>query len=64
MGHIAHLKNQFTSMKTFKQSYDYIYRDIGPVVLIKKIFKFCECVFALLLLFPHGNKHGPAFKQT
>ena len=26
MGHIAHLKNQFKSMKTFKQSYDYIIR--------------------------------------
>ena len=25
MGHIAHLSNQFKSMNTFEQSYDYMY---------------------------------------
>ena len=38
MGHIAPLRNQFTSMKTFKQSYDYIYHEIGREFLKQKIF--------------------------
>ena len=51
MGHIAHLRNQLTSMKTFKQSCDYIYHEIGPVVL-KKVFKFCQCILAFLNYLP------------
>ena len=37
MGHIAHLRNQFKSMNTFEQSYDYIYYKTGPVVQEEKI---------------------------
>ena len=48
MGQIAHLRNQFTSMKTFKQSYNYIYHKIGSVVF-KKIFKFSQYIFAISL---------------
>ena len=49
MGHIAHLRNQFKSMNTIEQSYDYIYYKIGPGVQ-GEIFKFRECPFAILLL--------------
>ena len=42
MGRIAHLRNQFKSMNTFKQSYDYlyihVYHKIGPVVQEENIF--------------------------
>ena len=40
MGHIAHLRNQFKSMVTFEQSYNYIFYKTGPVVEEEKIFKF------------------------
>ena len=39
MGNNAQLRNQFKSMKTFKQSFDYIYDKIGPVILEEKILK-------------------------
>ena len=59
MDHIAHLKNQFKSMNTFEQSFDYmytcIYHKIGPEILEEKILKFCECIFAILLLSPFGK---------
>ena len=29
----------------------------------KKILKFCKCIFALLLLSPLGNKHGPSLNK-
>ena len=32
MGHIAHLRNQFKSMNSSEQSYDYLYYKSGPVV--------------------------------
>ena len=35
MGHTTHLRNQFKSMNTFEQSYDYIYHKIGPAILEK-----------------------------
>ena len=38
MGHIAHLRNQFKSMNTFKRSYDYIYYKNGQVVQEEKDF--------------------------
>ena len=57
MDYIAHLRNQ-----TFKQSHDFIYHEIGLVV--KKILKFCQCIFPLSLLSPLGNKHSPSFEQT
>ena len=49
MDHIAHMKNQFKSLNTFEQSYDYlsiyIYHKIGPEVqekifIIKKMGEF------------------------
>ena len=49
MGHIAHLRNQFKSMVTFEQSYNYIFYKTGPVVEEEKIFKFWEYIFAILL---------------
>ena len=52
MGHIANLRNQLKSMNTFEQSYDYIYYEIGPVVLEDKIFNFRECTSAIFLIFP------------
>ena len=55
MGHIAHLRNQFKSMNTFEQSYDYIYNEIGPVVQEQKIFKFRKCIFAIS---PFGKFRG------
>ena len=46
MGHIAHLRNQFKSINTFEQSYDYmyIYHEISPVILDEKILnlKFAQ----------------------
>ena len=50
MGHMAHLRNQFKSMNTNEQSYDYIYYKIGPVVREEKIFKFHECTFSISLI--------------
>ena len=50
MGQIANLRNQFKSMNTFARSYDYTYYKTGPVVQEKKIFKFREYTFAILLL--------------
>ena len=35
----AHLRNPFKSIKTLKQSYDYIYDKIGRVILEEKILK-------------------------
>ena len=37
--------------------------EIGPVVL-KKIFKVCQCIFAISLLSPLGKGRGPSFEQT
>ena len=58
MSHIAHLWNQFESMKTFEWNYDYIYYKIGPVVQAEEIFKFCECTFAILLVSPNIKRCG------
>ena len=55
---MAHLRNQFKSMNTFEQSYDYIYYKIGTVVQEEKIFKFCECTFAILLVSPNFKRCG------
>ena len=52
MGHIAHLRNQFKTMKRLERSYDYIYNKISPVVQEEKTFKFRECTFAICLLSP------------
>ena len=49
IGHIAHLRNQFKSMNTLEQSYDYIYYKTDPVVQEEKIFKLFQCIFAILL---------------
>ena len=57
MGHIVHLRNQFKSMSTFEQSYDYIYYKIGPVVQ-EEILKFRERTFAILLLSPNVKRWG------
>ena len=38
--------------------------EIGPLVLEKKIFKFCQCIFAIALLSPLGKGWGPLFEQT
>ena len=64
MVHIAHLKNQFKSMSTFEQSYDYIYHKIGPVVQEEEIFKFHECILAILLLIPLLKGLAFPFEQT
>ena len=37
--------------------------EIGSVVLEKKIFKFCQCIFAISLLSPLGKGQGPSFEQ-
>ena len=59
MSHIAHLRNlEFKSMNTFEQSSDYWYHKIGQVVLEEKIFKFCRCIFAILLS-PFGKGDCP-----
>ena len=38
--------------------------EIGPVVLEKKILKFCHCIFAISLLYPLGKECGPSLRQT
>ena len=38
--------------------------EIGQVVLEKKIFKFLQCIFAILSLSPIGKGWGPSFEQT
>ena len=38
--------------------------EIGPVVLKKKIFKVCQCIFAISLLSHLGKGWGPSFEQT
>ena len=38
--------------------------EIGSVVLEKKIFKFCQCIFAISQLSPLGKGRGPSFEQT
>ena len=38
--------------------------EIGSVVLEKKIFEFCQCIFTISLLPPLGEGWGPSFKQT
>ena len=37
---------------------------ISPVVLEKKIFEICLCIFAIALLSPIGKLWGPSFEQT
>ena len=37
--------------------------EIGSVVLEKKIFIFCQCIFAKLLLFPLGKLRGHSFEK-
>ena len=37
--------------------------ELGPVVL-KKILKVHQCIFAISLLSPLGKGHGPSFEQT
>ena len=93
IGHITHLKNQFQSINTFWQSYDYtimlIEREflriewslfdktltpLHPTMLCQvwnwptgsgEFFKkFCQCIFVVSWLTPHGNGLGPSFKQT
>ena len=38
--------------------------EIGPVVLEKKILKFRQGIFTILLLSPLGKVHDPSFEQT
>ena len=54
MGHIAHPRNQSKLMNTFETSYDFLYAyyRISPVVQEEEVFKFRECIFAILLLSP------------
>ena len=33
------------------------------LVVLEKIFKFRQCIFAILLLFPLGKGDGPSFEQ-
>jgi hypothetical protein len=37
--------------------------EIGLLVLEKKIFKSFQCIFALLLLSPLGQKRSPSFEN-
>ena len=37
--------------------------EIGPVVLMKKIFKFWQCNFAISLLSPLGKGRSPSFEE-
>ena len=37
---------------------------IGPEVLAKKIFKICQCIFAISCLSPLGKGCGPSLEQT
>ena len=36
--------------------------EIGQVVLEKMIFKFCQCIVAIVLSFPLWKGHGPSFE--
>ena len=38
--------------------------EIGPLVLEKKILKFCQCISAISLLCPLGKMPGISFEQT
>ena len=38
--------------------------EIGPLVLKKKILKFCQCISAISLLCPLGKMPGLSFEQT
>ena len=38
--------------------------EIGFVVLVKKIIKHHQCIFAILILSPLGKGHPPSFEQT
>ena len=38
--------------------------EIGPVVLEKKIFKSCQCIFTISLLSPLWEGRGPSFEHT
>jgi hypothetical protein len=37
--------------------------EIGLLVLEKKIFKYFQCIFTLLLLSPLEQGHSPSFEQ-
>ena len=37
--------------------------EIGPVVLEKKIFEFCQCIFNISLLSSLEKGRGPSFDQ-
>ena len=37
--------------------------EIGPVVLEKKIYKFRQCIFTILLLYPLMKRGGPSFES-
>ena len=37
--------------------------EIGPVVLKMRIYKFCQCIFAILYLSPLGKELNPSFYQ-
>ena len=58
MDHIAHLKNQFKSMKTYERSNDYEYYKFGQVVQKEKTFKFRECTCAIWLFSPDVKRCG------
>ena len=38
--------------------------EIGSVVLERKFFKICQCIFAISQLSPLGKGQGPSFEQT
>ena len=38
--------------------------EFGPVILEKRILKFCQCIFAISSLSPLGKVYGPSFEQT
>ena len=38
--------------------------EIGPMVLKKKIFQVCQCIFPFSLLSPLTKKRDPSFEQT
>ena len=38
--------------------------EIGQVVLEKKIFKMCQCIFTISLLSTLGKRRGPSSEQT
>ena len=68
MCHIVHLINQFKSLNTFQQSFDYmyiqVYHEIGPEVLEEEIFKFCKCIFEILLSSPFGKRCETSIWKT